>query len=899
MKKFFTLLCAVLGSLMVCHAEMLFTETFDARAVGDLKAGDYDAITSDGQWYNSLGSSFIQVVDQQLNLAGYADSPSGKAAQATANHGKDFIIFANHATSGKVYMSFLLQVDELKTTSGAKGNSNLIAALWTDLSSNASGKLYNQVKIMTVDDSHYQLGIAKRTETAQFADALLETGKTYLVVTEYIFMDELDSANLYINPTKESKVVAQCANLNLTSAKTDAMGFYGMVLATNGNTPANMLIDEIRVANYWDNLFGEEGDDPEPVDVPAIQADDEVVLGEEDGFTYSTKTYERALTVTGEHLNGDISISHTNSAITLSTETLGKAGGTYTISLINPDKAGEQSDVITLSCGEVSKQTVVKWTNVLVKPAEGTDLLVNGSFENYKVETNPLLGTNTSFDAWAWSAFGATAEASDKQDGEVAMRVQPTIPNGTLDQQVLIGDEFEAGDIFELKFHYKASNLNSGQLSLDCYWEPAGGGDSEAMKQHDADKLQVVLASESGSAWVSHTVNTYKPSGARYFRVRLNVSAKASDVLFDQFSLTYIGHTDPDEPVVPDPPTPEDPSEEQWSHAFDWNLPAPLALMIEPFDNVSHNKPAQVDGWQNVAAAEQRPWWGFDEAKTSPARGTDRYVKATAYQYATESTGEWEMWLVTPALDYKNAGSKMFTFSIMGEYLPDEDNATLMEVYYIDPTNPSDVLFQNLTESFDIPRTADVAEEWQTFYLNLAPFAETVADVFCMAFHFKGPNGNEGAVTYYIDDVSWGRTDLPMITPDKTALECIVAAETDVILDTITVSTANVTSPITLTVEGSNYDKFSLSTETLPAEGGSFTVRFNSDQIGVHEAYIRLSSPDAADVFIPMSVLCKEQPQGIDVLPGESIAPVKILRNGILYWMYKGRMYNMQGQEVR
>ena len=31
-----------------------------------------------------------------------------------------------------------------------------------------------------------------------------------------------------------------------------------------------------------------------------------------------------------------------------------------------------------------------------------------------------------------------------------------------------------------------------------------------------------------------------------------------------------------------------------------------------------------------------------------------------------------------------------------------------------------------------------------------------MADVFRMAFRYEGPNGADGAVTYYIDDVSWG-----------------------------------------------------------------------------------------------------------------------------------------------
>ena len=758
MKKIYFLMMALMLSVAV-FAETLGTERFDNRPTGDLNVGDINSFSKDGNWYNSLGSSYIQVAEQQLSYAGYCEETSGKCAKFSANHGKDYRSIEKTATSGKVYMSFLLQVNSLKTSSGAKGNSNLIAALWTDLNSTAAGALYNQVKIMTVDETHFQLGIAKRTETAQFAETALETGKTYLVVSEYIYKDDVDSVYLYINPSKSEKVPAAAAKVSLSSAQTDAIGFYGIALASNGNTPSEMLLDEIRVANFWNNLFGEEGDDPTPQEEPEIQAEAEVTLGEEDGHTYSNKEYTRTLSVTGAHLNAAIKISHSNPAIQLSADELPKQGGSYTVKLSYPEKSGAQCDTVTFISGVTIAKTLIRWDNIRVKPAEGTELLQNGSFETYTVTSNPLFGELAEFDAWSWSASGVKAETQDKIDGLAAMRVNPTLANGILDQQVTISEEYLAGDIFTLRVNYKAIDLQGGTLKLDCYWEPAPGGDADKMKEHDADKLQVILATEASGEWTEHVVKTYKPAGARYFRVRMNVSAKNTDVLFDKFSLTQKGHTDPQNPEIPEDDPTEDP--DTWATAFDWNLSNPLKLLNEPFDEVSHNKPIHLEGWQNVAAANARPWWGFDETKTQIFEGDGKSAKATAYQYAQESTGDWEMWLVTPALDYKNAEGKIFAFSVMGQYLGEEGNEAKLEIYYIDATNPANVFFQDLTEYFDIPATSDENEIWRTFYLDLAPFSATVADVFFMGFHFVGPNGNEGAVTYYIDDVSWGRTDLP------------------------------------------------------------------------------------------------------------------------------------------
>ena len=201
-----------------------------------------------------------------------------------------------------------------------------------------------------------------------------------------------------------------------------------------------------------------------------------------------------------------------------------------------------------------------------------------------------------------------------------------------------------------------------------------------------------------------------------------------------------------------------------WLTDFVWDESAPLTLLEEHFDEVSHNETLVLEGWQNVAAADERPWWGFDEAKTSPVRGDGKYAKATAYQYQKDSTGMWEMWLVTPALDYKNAEGKIFAFSVMGEYMPEEDNPASLEIVYIDATDAEHVFFQ-VFDGISIPQTSDENNIWVPFHINLEN--QPNMDIFHIGFRFVGPNGTAGGVTYYIDDVSWGRTDLQGINVEK------------------------------------------------------------------------------------------------------------------------------------
>ncbi len=332
-----------------------------------------------------------------------------------------------------------------------------------------------------------------------------------------------------------------------------------------------------------------------------------------------------------------------------------------------------------------------------------------------------------------------------------------------------------------------------------------------------------------------------------------------------------------------------------WQTEFVWNDANPLNLMFEKFDGISHNETFVLDQWQNVAAADQRPWWGFDASKTQIIEGEGKFVKASAYQFGQESTGTWEMWLATPPLDFQNAASKIFAFSVMGQYLAGEGSESKLEIYYIDASNPANVFFQNLTESFDIPVTSDRSESWSTFYLNLAPFAETMADVFHMAFRFVGPNGNEGAVTYYLDDVSWGRTDLPFISPDIAQIAETAVLNVEKEIGQINVSTQYLTVPVSVAIKGANYDKFTLSTESLPAEGGIVTVSFKSDEVGVHEAYVELSCSEAPTVYIPISVLCQNA-EGIESVEQSDVNCQKVIRNGMLFIERNGKTYSVLGQ---
>ncbi|MCM1107517.1 MAG: choice-of-anchor J domain-containing protein [Clostridium sp.] len=263
----------------------------------------------------------------------------------------------------------------------------------------------------------------------------------------------------------------------------------------------------------------------------------------------------------------------------------------------------------------------------------------------------------------------------------------------------------------------------------------------------------------------------------------------------------------------------------------------PLTLLNETFADVTRNQPVSLQGWKNLALQGTRAWWGFNwnepEANTA--------AKATAYdsRMATEDGEPCQMMLVTPPLDFKNSASKMLTFRIMGDML-EEGMTDQLEVCYIDMEDGE--MYVEPIKGLGIPASADYNGEWRDYVMDLE--GNDLSDTFFIGFRLTSTRGRNNSAVYYIDDVTYGRTDVPFIKPETLTGEFIATAGADH-TETYRVEGRNLTGVISLSVGGANAGKFSVSPATLPAEGGEFTVTFHSDEIGIHEAEVVFTADGA------------------------------------------------------
>lgn len=362
-----------------------------------------------------------------------------------------------------------------------------------------------------------------------------------------------------------------------------------------------------------------------------------------------------------------------------------------------------------------------------------------------------------------------------------------------------------------------------------------------------------VMGEGEGSFTISNTmflknqidaplIITFNPKKEGTFTERIEFSSEGTETFYLIVTGTATGKQEPQ---------PE-------GDKFPLDTSNPRALLDEQFNDVSHNKVLSINGWKTIAEQGLRAWWGY-EFKDDNDNIIEKSAKVTGYSSIPEENPLHEMWLITPPLDFKNSASKMFTFRVMGDILVEGQDAEL-SLYYMDMADGE--LYKSPIE-IDMPKIPDQNKEWIEYHINLE--GQELADVFFMGFHFKATGGNVNSAVYYIDDISYGRADLPIINIPAPEIKFKSEINKEVITDPVNITASNLTESIQLKLSGTNSDKFQIIPETISAEGGSFQIKFSSDILGNNEAILKLSSRGAADQYILISVDNKEQGSNIEI----------------------------------
>lgn len=358
---------------LTANGETYLAESFD-YAEGNLYGN--------GKWvkYGKKTTAPIQVAKSPLTFAGYQDNAAGNAVRLTKESGEYCqVLFRNKGTDaakGTVYYSALVNVSELPSGSrtaafmALTGANSLDATKFGDAEAGSEGAgLFAQAS-----GEGFKLGVSRNVAnlgnvktSVAWADDECALGTTYLVVVKYEIVDGADNdrISLWINPAKGDAEPAASVVADEESAESLA-DVRGIELRQGSSSVAKTpvaVIDEVRVASTWDEIFTPAKADA--VETPEITIID---MSADFGKVYKGLTYTKTINVKGKNLKGDISLSSPVSGeVAVSAATVAKAdaeseNGCDVVLTLSVDNTAMTSDKIVYAAdGAQSRTQIVEW----------------------------------------------------------------------------------------------------------------------------------------------------------------------------------------------------------------------------------------------------------------------------------------------------------------------------------------------------------------------------------------------------------------------------------------------------------------------------------------------------------------------------------------------------------
>lgn len=358
---------------LTASAETYLAESFD-YAEGNLYGN--------GKWvkYGKKITAPVQVANSPLTFAGYQDNAAGNAVRLTKESGEYCqVLFRDKGTDaakGTVYYSALVNVSELPSGSrtaafmALTGANSLDATKFGDAEAGSEGAgLFAQAS-----GEGFKLGVSRNVAnlgnvktSVAWADEECALGTTYLVVVKYEIVDGADNdrISLWINPAKGDAEPAASVVADEESAESLA-DVRGIELRQGSSSVAKTpvaVIDEVRVASTWDEIFTPAKADA--VETPEITITD---MSADFGKVYKGLTYTKTINVKGKNLKGDISLSSPVSGeVAVSAATVAKAdaeseNGCDVVLTLSVDNTAMTSDKIVYAAdGAQSRTQIVEW----------------------------------------------------------------------------------------------------------------------------------------------------------------------------------------------------------------------------------------------------------------------------------------------------------------------------------------------------------------------------------------------------------------------------------------------------------------------------------------------------------------------------------------------------------
>lgn len=254
-------------------------------------------------------------------------------------------------------------------------------------------------------------------------------------------------------------------------------------------------------------------------------------------------------------------------------------------------------------------------------------------------------------------------------------------------------------------------------------------------------------------------------------------------------------------------------------------------LIEEYFDTQRHTRGVSLAGWQSFATLADRPFKGWEQKNKSTQKVEETCAQISFFNSLDkEDAREQEAWLITPLLSKAKAQSMHLTFRLRYE-LPTQDGKEQFGVYILTPEGEQGIKTQFIDISKQLLVPQIEPDKWYDYCIDLSQLeGVTIEDCFYVAFTMYSPvGGTKTSLTFMVDDVTFGRTDLPVITTTTDQVSFIFKPNVPCPPQTIQVSVTHPSKAVTISLEPSRLaEEFKVSPLQLPAEGGELAVGFST-----------------------------------------------------------------------
>lgn len=163
-------------------------------------------------------------------------------------------------------------------------------------------------------------------------------------------------------------------------------------------------------------------------------------------------------------------------------------------------------------------------------------------------------------------------------------------------------------------------------------------------------------------------------------------------------------------------------------------------------------------GWTHeiISPSDDDRTWQSKTFNNTSAGVTEKYIQATAHSGDDSNAGlAYDWWMISPALNVKDAAKKVFSFYSEGAYW---QSSTKLEVYVMN--EPKSTASSKELLNVTLATSAAPGGNFKGWVASGDINLEGKGDIVYIGFHYTAEGGKGKSTTYCIDDFAFGRNQV-------------------------------------------------------------------------------------------------------------------------------------------